>query len=574
MLLVTLTALIVQVLAKNVSSHCSLSKPNFKLAQIFPIQLQLDITYPSNGQVLPPLSNSNNKIAFSVLLAAGLQQHKNVDEWNEFAIKNGLKICFRLTSESEWECRPYESPAGFIIPETSPNGWHKLEGKIVDEKGNKYLDSSCRSSNNDASVRFFTGEFNPHRLCDSGCFTHALSSPRVVCEIEFLSPKNRESFRVSSDGSFVVNLKFLKAGNFTWNLGGVLDTGTLEVPNTGEHQLKFSNKLNLLGVQQLQIADCKIEVFLARTTTTTTTSLHIVTAADNNYYDRLANLIGSIHYWEASSPPKIIVYDLGLTPLNRELLETWNDVTVYDVDFEQLPPHFQTIPLVAYKAHVILDAISKIHEEEATVLWLDANTELRKPIAKVVEMIEDDGYFFTIAGHLFPTWMTVRNETLEFLWEGLGEWGWGGGELDLELTNECTSAIMGFRKKKKEKEEVWKEVLGEMNRCAVDVGCHYPKGSNFGNQKRDQSALNAILYHKKNIKCHADKIYWAYGTQESLRVEEDITKFNDIVFFSRRGVGGAPYIRMILPVAPRVERSGETIDVHFDTEVGGMGMVG
>ena len=133
---------------------------------------------------------------------------------------------------------------------------------------------------------------------------------------------------------------------------------------------------------------------------------------------------------------------------------------------------------------------------------------------------------------------------------------------------------MGFRKKKKEKEEVWKEVLGEMNRCAVDVGCHYPKGSNFGNQKRDQSALNAILYHKKNIKCHADKIYWAYGTQESLRVEEDITKFNDIVFFSRRGVGGAPYIRMILPVAPRVERSGETIDVHFDTEVGGMGMVG
>ena len=127
-----------------------------------------------------------------------------------------------------------------------------------------------------------------------------------------------------------------------------------------------------------------------------------------------------------------------------------------------------------------------------------------------------------------------------------------------------------------------------MNQCAHDLlGCHYPPGSHFGNQKRDQSALNAIIYanniindddddddddknnslnssKNKKITCTKDEIYWAYATQESLRVRSDETEFNDIVFFSRRGVGDQKYVRRILPIAPRTKHTNETKNVHVD----------
>ena len=70
----------------------------------------------------------------------------------------------------------------------------------------------------------------------------------------------------------------------------------------------------------------------------------------------------------------------------------------------QLPPHFSNAPLVAYKAWAILHSgQEKGAVEGDLILWLDANTELRKPIHAVWDAIEKNDYFFTLAGHKFPT---------------------------------------------------------------------------------------------------------------------------------------------------------------------------
>ena len=174
-------------------------------------------------------------------------------------------------------------------------------------------------------------------------------------------------------------------------------------------------------------------------------------------------MIGSLHYW-GSDNLLIHVHDLGIAPANRELLRRWKNVIVHDVDFSKLPDHFRNIPLVAYKARLMLvtkDLIATssssklsskgrervIEEENALLLWIDANTEVRRPLSQVFSRIWGEGYFLTLAGHKFPTYQTVRNETLEFFGvDTKTDRQEGGGQFVLQ--NECTSAIMGFQTKR------------------------------------------------------------------------------------------------------------------------------
>ena len=232
------------------------------------------------------------------------------------------------------------------------------------------------------------------------------------------------------------------------------------------------------------------------------------------------------------------------------------NVQVHDVPFDELPKHFQHIPLVAYKPWIVLDVLSSV-SKGSTVLWLDSNTEVRRPLDDVWGFVEEDGYFFTVAGHKFPTFRTVRSRTMEIV-------GCEGGE----LVAERTSAIMGFRVDDLKVENVGVTVLEKMHACALDIACHYPPGSTFSNQKRDQSGLNAVLCHLRetvgvDLKCHEDGVYWAYASQLGLRVTEDETMFNDVVFMSRRGVPPMKYIRHIKPEPPEVVFTGENVDTHW-----------
>lgn len=337
--------------------------------------------------------------------------------------------------------------------------------------------------------------------------------------------------------------------------------------------------------------------------------VHFVTAASGDYVDRLANLIGSIQYWHslhASSGPSITfsihVYNIGIPQVFLKMIKSWTGVILHDIDWDKnsLPEHFKKPALVAYKAWCILDVWRIVHAQQSSkmlhsknptiVLWIDANTEVRRPLTPVLDIIRSKGYFFTISGHLFPTWRTVRSKTMNFL----------GCKIKTEtssssaLFNECTSAIMGFLlppnlspfADQTQDYPPHLLLLIKMDACAKNLSeCHYPTGSDFSNQKRDQSGMNAAICSINNsilqssslsddssgenelLSCHSDEIYWAYSSQDTLTTTIDPTHMNDIVFYSRRGVGTQGYIQYLQPEAPRIVNNDEggrkkEIDVH------------
>ena len=177
----------------------------------------------------------------------------------------------------------------------------------------------------------------------------------------------------------------------------------------------------------------------------------IVTAADEAYFDRMANLIGSVQYWTPST--QIRVYDIGLSPSSRLLATSWSNVTIITPPWDTLPPHFNNPALVAYKAWCMIDTMNEV-QERSPVLWLDANTEVRQQLDYVFSAIHETGHFFTLAGHKFPTFRTVRLATLEFL----------NAQEEL-LVNEKTSAVMGFSAGT----DFGREILGKMNWCAMQL---------------------------------------------------------------------------------------------------------
>ena len=57
----------------------------------------------------------------------------------------------------------------------------------------------------------------------------------------------------------------------------------------------------------------------------------LITAASERYVQRrmLANLVGSLHFWEPNT--SIVVYDLGLSPASRFKVMRWRDVELRDL---------------------------------------------------------------------------------------------------------------------------------------------------------------------------------------------------------------------------------------------------
>ena len=89
----------------------------------------------------------------------------------------------------------------------------------------------------------------------------------------------------------------------------------------------------------------------------------VVTAADEKYFDRLANLVGSVQFW--SPETSIRVYDMGLSPESKRLASSWSGVTVVSPAWDSLPPHYRTPVLVAYKAWCLIEAMEAANEVRA-----------------------------------------------------------------------------------------------------------------------------------------------------------------------------------------------------------------
>jgi hypothetical protein len=115
----------------------------------------------------------------------------------------------------------------------------------------------------------------------------------------------------------------------------------------------------------------------------------IVTAANHAYFGSIVSLLGSI-FRRYRGYERILVYDLGLSSMERLILSY-----VKDVSIRQVPPfcpHYLDVGSFAWKTAALCDAL----EEGMAVLWLDAGIEIQGSLDDLFETIERDGYLFTV----------------------------------------------------------------------------------------------------------------------------------------------------------------------------------
>jgi hypothetical protein len=113
----------------------------------------------------------------------------------------------------------------------------------------------------------------------------------------------------------------------------------------------------------------------------------IVSAADARYGKWLINLVGSVQRKSGLSP-KIAVYDLGLTPFQRRLLDGAEGVDVLEVP--PFVPHWR-------QGRTWKTWIWK-HAEADTVIWLDAGVTILRPLTDFLDQTAERGYFVVSTG--------------------------------------------------------------------------------------------------------------------------------------------------------------------------------
>eukprot|EP00960_Hanusia_phi_P060278 764457-Hanusia_phi.AAC.2 len=99
----------------------------------------------------------------------------------------------------------------------------------------------------------------------------------------------------------------------------------------------------------------------------------IVSAASHEYFERLANLVGSVHTWARQVP--VVLYDIGLTPRQNQQLHEWINVSVRKLDLSKLPEHVRWTgwekSTYAFKPIVVREALRDFE----CILWLDSGEE-------------------------------------------------------------------------------------------------------------------------------------------------------------------------------------------------------
>jgi len=115
----------------------------------------------------------------------------------------------------------------------------------------------------------------------------------------------------------------------------------------------------------------------------------LASGADERYGWWLLNLIGSVH---ASSPrtfDAIVLYDLGLSPLQRRLAASIRGAEVRTVP--EFVPHWREGR--TWKLWVMQ------HLEADRLVWLDAGATVLRPLDEALAQIDERGYWVVSQGH-------------------------------------------------------------------------------------------------------------------------------------------------------------------------------
>lgn len=118
----------------------------------------------------------------------------------------------------------------------------------------------------------------------------------------------------------------------------------------------------------------------------------IITASSNRFFPSLLNLIGSI---KANYPnhPRIYVYSLGLLPIFKKELLGMENLEIIEM------PHFCSFWRSCYtwKTYIFSQPLAELN------LYLDAGTQVLRPLHEIFAQIKERGYFVVTQGGVLNT---------------------------------------------------------------------------------------------------------------------------------------------------------------------------
>ena len=233
------------------------------------------------------------------------------------------------------------------------------------------------------------------------------------------------------------------------------------------------------------------------------------TAADTKFFDRLKNLVGSIHRFDFENLGEIAVFDLGLTQAQRNQLKNMQKVSLHTVEITHPDIIKQfvisrsgrlTIGHFAWKPVVIKQAL----EFFPYVLYMDAGLTVLKNLDGLFEHINIQGYFLVVLGDCtykgVPRWHSIKNRStthaIETILHNLSK-----EQKEVILAKPTLSAgLQGVT------HLVWDEYIIPMYKNSFDISLFKDDGSSpfgWGEARHDQS-LYSMYAHQIGYKLNQE----------------------------------------------------------------------
>eukprot|EP00698_Gefionella_okellyi_P024322 TRINITY_DN8546_c0_g1_i4.p1 TRINITY_DN8546_c0_g1~~TRINITY_DN8546_c0_g1_i4.p1 ORF type:complete len:992 (-),score=151.77 TRINITY_DN8546_c0_g1_i4:34-3009(-) len=349
--------------------------------------------------------------------------------------------------------------------------------------------------------------------------TELLQEALRVCH---LTLKLESSFDVSlfpdvDDVDFVATVDWqheafleLQVTRAAFEASTTMPWGTVDVAGINAATPSFMSTLRTGSVQKSSVMSSRG----SSAAVDDTEPIIIITACSAGFFDRLRNLVGSMHLWEPRA--RLYVYDLGLLAFQRDIMSRWMHVERVDFSLAAYPPHVQVLRNYAWKPIVMQNALERF----PVILFQDSGQELRAPLCNLWTRLKRDGHLFVVQHGLRTNLQCcgpVGELTVDETYIALGVSKRAFADKPM-----CAGGIQGYVRNG----VAHKHVLLPAVHCAADERCIAPTSATAANHRYDQSVFS-VLIHKAGLTCETDVRYWAnYGNT--------LTAFQDTVLYSRR----------------------------------------
>lgn len=236
-----------------------------------------------------------------------------------------------------------------------------------------------------------------------------------------------------------------------------------------------------------------------------TKPVYICTAADDQYFACLINLIGSLHKHNFDDIAGVAVFDLGLTEDQKTQLAQIEKLEIKQIEITHpdLLTRFNTrswgkpIPgWYAWKAVIVKQAFD-IFGTDAIVFWIDAGTTIQNDLNTLFAYTQEHGYFF----HDGSPW-PMKRQTTQFVINAFNlhnsEFSWIVGD-----TSGMEAGFMGLTY------QVYENFIYPMYLLTYDLRFFADDGTcpnGFGECRHDQTLFSIfalknnyhIFHHFKN----------------------------------------------------------------------------